>query len=127
MSSGESETEDTKIGEDLPDTESVRDQISALISDAQLLAKAELDYYKARISFTAGEARSILILFGIGAALIFAAIIGLIVGGLLILAQYMGFLVATGIIVGSALAVAAFLIWRGAKRLKNLSFSEDDI
>jgi hypothetical protein len=100
------------------------DQIGALIGEVRSLAEAEIDYAKARLSYSGGVVRKagLFALFAILA--ISGAAIALILGLLLALAAYIGPIIATLIIVAAfALAAYVFAIF-ARKTARNLKFDE---
>lgn len=62
----------------------------ALLEDGQTLLTAELEFQKARAGFVLGRAKGILVLAGLALALLFFALMALVVGLLLALAPLIG-------------------------------------
>ncbi|WP_197460267.1 phage holin family protein [Sphingorhabdus sp. M41] len=101
-------------------------QVAGLIEDVRLLAHAEIEYYRAKLSINMLATKRLLTLFGI--AIIFAttAIIALILGLLLILSHYLGPVAATAIVTGSALLIAVITMNMAVKRARKLPLDEHD-
>ena len=86
-------------------SETLGDLFSQLVSDAKGVAHAEIGVYKASALERLGLARGGLIKLAVGAALMFCALLALILGCLLALAELIGPLLA-----GLAMAVGCALI-----------------
>jgi uncharacterized membrane protein YqjE len=101
-------------------------QVTGLIEDVRILAHAEVEYYRAKLSVNMAATKRLLTLFGI--AIIFAttAIIALILGLLLILSDYLGPVAATAIVTGSALLVAMVMMRMAITRARKLPLDEND-
>ncbi len=100
------------------DEESIVTLLSRAVSDAEHVARAEIEVQKARLVARIGEGRD-------GALLLLGAIVagslaltGLVVGVLLILTASIGPIWATVIVVGVLLLLAALLGWLGLRHLK---------
>lgn len=105
---------------------SLKSQVTGLIEDVRILAHAEIEYYRAKLSVNMAATKRVVALAGI--AIIFGsmAIIALILGILLVLSDYVGPLAATGIVTGSALLVAAITMGMAIKRAKKLPLDENN-
>ena len=90
--------------------------VSRVVDDAKEVARAEVDLVKAQAVAKLAGFRAAAILFATAALLVVAAFIGLVVGLILTLAQYLGAGWATLIVVGVAIALAALLGWLGSQR-----------
>lgn len=121
MEQNSSPAEDTR-----PEAPSPAEQVRALVADVRALAEAEIDYAKARLSYSGGILRKAGIWAFMAIFFLSGAIIALILGLLLILTVYLGPWVATAaVVIGFALAAwgAALAARRTAN---NLKFDESD-
>ncbi len=100
-------------------------QLSVFVGDVVNMAHAELNYYRARFAYSQSVAKRIGLYAIISVATFFAAIAALIFGLLLILAAYLGPVIATIIVTVAFLlfAVGAGILARKAS--KQLSFRDD--
>jgi uncharacterized membrane protein len=113
------------LDEDI-DAPSSRAQIAGLVSDVRALAETEWDYAKARLNYSGGVVRKTGIYVLLALLAISAAAIALIVGLLLIIANYWGPWIAT-IIVVLVFSIAAYIFAISARKTaRNLSFAEDE-
>ncbi len=102
------------------------EQVRTLVADVRALAEAEIDYAKARLSYSGGIIRKAGIWAFLAIFFFSGAIIALILGLLLILSQYLGPWLATAIVV-VGFALAAWGAGQIARRTAyNLKFSEGD-
>jgi len=101
-------------------------QVTDLIEDVRLLAHAEVEYYRAKLSVNMAATKRILTLFGMAVTFGTTAIIALILGLLLILSDHVGPLAATGIVTGMALLVAVLLMNMAVKGARKLPLDEND-
>ena len=101
-------------------------QINELIEDVRVLARAETEYYRTKLSVNLAATKRVLLLFGVAVVTGIMAIIALILGLLLVLSQYVGPLAATGIIVGLTLLVASVTMGMAIKRAKKLPLDENN-
>jgi hypothetical protein len=110
------------------DPPSPRTQIAGLVSDVRKLAEAELEYARARLSYSGGVVRKAGIYALLAMLAISAAAIALVLGILLIIATYWGPWVATAITVMMFSGAAYLLALRARATARNLSFAdpEDD-
>lgn len=111
---------------DEAEAKSLSSEVSGLIEDVRILAHAEVEYYRTKLSVNMAATKRLLTLFGI--AIIFGtmAIIALILGALLVLSDYFGPLAATGIVTGSALLIATVMMGMAIKRARKLPLDEHD-
>lgn len=103
------------------------EQVRTLVDDVRALAAAEIDYAKARLSYSGGILRKAGIWAFLAIFFLSGAIVALILGLLLILSQYVGPWIATLLVV-IGFALAAWGAALAARRTaNNLKFdSEDD-
>lgn len=101
-------------------------QVTGLIEDVRLLAHAEVEYYRVKLSVNMAATKRILTLFGIAVICGSTAVITLILGLLLILANYLGPIAATAIVTGAALLIATILMNMAIKGAKKLPLDEND-
>ena len=101
-------------------------QINELIEDVRVLARAETEYYRTKLSVNLAATKRVLLLFGVAVVTGIMAVIALILGLLLVLSQHVGPLAATGIIVGLTLLVAAVTMGMAIKRAKKLPLDENN-
>tara|TARA_R110002124_G_scaffold35373_1_gene115152 strand:+ start:252 stop:674 length:423 start_codon:yes stop_codon:yes gene_type:complete len=101
-------------------------QINELIEDVRVLARAETEYYRTKLSVNLAATKRVLLLFGVAVVTGIMAVIALILGLLLVLSQYVGPLAATGIIVGLTLLVASVTMGMAIKRAKKLPLDENN-
>ncbi|MFT6009638.1 MAG: hypothetical protein ACI9TB_002880 [Parasphingorhabdus sp.] len=101
-------------------------QVTGLIEDVRLLAHAEVEYYRVKLSVNMAATKRILTLFGIAVICGSTAVITLILGLLLILANYLGPIAATAIVTGAALLISTILMKMAIKGAKKLPLDEND-
>ena len=87
---------------------SLFDEVKTLVDDGVTYAEAEIAYQKTRFGYVLGQAKWIAIFVGIAILLIVLAIIALVLGTILALAQLLTPIGATVMVVAS-LAITAFL------------------
>ena len=105
---------------------SPREQIAGLVSDVQLLAQAEWDYAKARLSYSGSVARKAGLYALLAVVALSSAGVALILGILLIVNSYYGPWIATAsVVIASSLAAFLFAIC-ARNTARNLSFTQDD-
>ncbi|MEP0095730.1 phage holin family protein [Parasphingorhabdus sp.] len=111
---------------DETDAKSLSSEVSGLIEDVRVLAHAEVEYYRTKLTVNMAATKRLLTLFAV--AIIFGtmAIIALILGALLVLSDYFGPLAATGIVTGSALLIATVMMGMAIKRARKLPLDEND-
>ncbi len=104
---------DTPTGEDgLPDL------VRRLADDARAYATAEAVVVREIVAVRARDARGGVVLMVAGLSLVVAASIALVLGILLTVSQAVGPLLATIIVVGATIVVAAALGWFGWGKVK---------
>ncbi len=111
---------------DEAESKTLKSQLNELIDDVRILAYAEIEYYRAKLSVNMAATKRLLLLVGV--AIIFGtmAIIALILGVLLVLAEYLGPVAATAIVTGLALLIAAVTMNMAIKRARKLPLDEHD-
>ena len=103
-----------------------RAQIAGLIEDVKALAQAEIDYARARLSYSGAIAKRAG-LFALLAFMVFgSACIALVIGTMLIIDHYWGPWAATIITVLSFALIALLLGLRAQAIAKRLDFGGDD-
>ncbi|UVO49333.1 phage holin family protein [Sphingomonas sp. SUN019] len=95
--------------------------IGQLVGDARELAVAEVGVLKARAGETVGRYRGAAIFFGAAGALGFGGFIALLIGLILTLTPHTGPGIATLIVVGVVIVVAAILGLIGKSKLASRS------
>lgn len=109
-----------------PRDESIGDLFGRLVDDGKAYARAEIGLYREIAVHRAGRARTGAILLGAGAALLFAALIALTLGGVLGLAALTGPLLA-GLIIAAVLGLVGYLLIRtGVTGLQALGGSDEE-
>ncbi|SEK46030.1 Putative Holin-X, holin superfamily III [Sphingomonas palmae] len=93
------------------------DLVSRLTGDAKDLARAEFDLQKAKVGEAVGRYKNAIIFFAVAAVLALAGLIALLVGAIETLATLIGPGLATLIVVGGTLLIAAILGIIGKHRL----------
>ncbi|WP_294190260.1 phage holin family protein [uncultured Sphingomonas sp.] len=93
------------------------DLVSRLTGDAKDLARAEFDLQKAKVSEAVGRYKNAVVFFVAAAVLAFAGLIALLVGAIEALATLIGPGLATLVVVGGTLVIAAVLGIIGKNRL----------
>lgn len=111
---------------DKAEAKTLTSQVTGLIEDVRILAHAEVEYYRAKLSVNMAATKRLLALFGIAVIFGVTAIVALVLGLLLILSDYLGPLAATGIVTGAALLVATILMSMAIKRARKLPLDEND-
>lgn len=113
-------------GQPPPDDHSIGHLVSRLVEDAERFAGAQIGLYRAQIATRVADAK-IALLLGAGAFVIAqSALVALLVGLVLAIAQALHSAAwATVIVVGAALAIAAVMIAVAVARIKRLTGSED--
>jgi hypothetical protein len=92
--------------------------LSRVVSDAEQVARAEIGLQKAKLFAKIGAAKAGVVFILAAAVLGLLALIGLVVGVLMILAPLVGPIWATVIVVGVLLVLAAILGMMGIARFK---------
>ncbi len=125
--------DDERIPEEIPSpvadeaqAKSLASQVTDLIEDVRILAYAEVEYYRTKLSVNMAATKRVLALFGIAVVVGIMAVVALILGLLLMLSDYYGPLAATGIVTGSALLIASVTMSMAIKRARKLPLDEND-
>ena len=113
-------------GADQPNEKTLTSQVTDLIEDVRLLAHAEVEYYRVKLSVNMAATKRIMTLFGLAVICGSTAVITLILGLLLILFNYLGPVAATAIVTGTALLVAVLLMNMAIRRARKLPLDEND-
>jgi|TARA_R100001244_G_scaffold20643_9_gene21748 hypothetical protein len=113
-------------GADEPEAKTLTSQVTDLIEDVRLLAHAEVEYYRVKLSVNMAATKRILTLFGLAVICGSTAVITLILGLLLILSNYLGPVAATALVTGATLLVAAVMMNMAIKGAKKLPLDEND-
>jgi fatty acid desaturase len=103
---------------------SARDHVSALISGARELAVIELDFYRARLSYSKKMVQRAGLFGLIAIFFLFAATIALVLGALLIAAAFFGPYFATLLVSAGFIAIAALFGLLARANMRKLSFPE---
>jgi len=111
---------------DEAESKTLKSQVTGLIEDVRILAHAEVEYYRAKLSINMAATKRVVVLAGVAIISGTTAIIALILGLLLILSDYLGPIAATAIVTGAALLVAAITMRMATKRAKKLPLDEND-
>lgn len=98
------------MAEDTTD-EGIGTLISRLVEDAKAFAFAEISVYRARLLKMVADYRAAAVLGVVALVLAQAAVIALLVGIILSIAQALGAIWATVITVGGTLLIAGLLVW----------------
>lgn len=102
------------------------EQVTALFGEVRNLAAAEIDYAKARLSYSGGVMRKAGLLALLSLLALSGAAMALILGLLLILASYIGPILATLAVV-TTFTVATWALGVSARNTaRNLKFDEDE-
>ena len=104
---------------------SLTSQVTDLIEDVRVLARAEVEYYRTKLSLNLAATKRVLLLFTVAVVVGIMAIIALILGLLLVLSDHFGPLAATGIVTGSALLIASVTMGMAIKRARKLPLDEN--
>lgn len=99
--------------------------VRRLAAEARTAAEAEAAYQTSRAKVVAGSVGRIAALGALALALVFFALMALVMGGLLVLAPLVGPLAATGIVTGllaACAAICALLARYKVKRMMALAF-----
>jgi hypothetical protein len=113
-------------GADQPEAKTLTSQVTDLIEDVRLLAHAEVEYYRVKLSVNMAATKRIMTLFGIAVIAGSTAIVALILGLLLILSDYLGPIAATAIVTGAALLAATVTMNMAISRARKLPLDEND-
>lgn len=100
--------------------DSIPTLLSRAISDAQLVARSEIDLQKAKLGAKMSEAKVGVVLLVSAALLGSLGLIALVVGLLMILTPLLGPIAATAIVAGSLLVIAALCGWLATRHFKRM-------
>jgi len=109
------------------ESQSLKDQMTNLIDDVRILAHAEIEYYRTKLSTNLVATKRVLLLFTVALVVGILAVIALVLGLLLILTEYFGPLAATAIATGSALLIATVTMRVAVHQARTLPLGEDDV
>lgn len=113
--------------EDPAEQESLAALLSRVVSDAEQVARAEVELQKAKVVAKIDDARNAILLLVAAIATGSVALMAFVVGTLLVLSQYIGPLGATAIVVG-VLAILALLLGSFSMRqFKRLFGATEDL
>ena len=101
-----------------------REQVARLVGDFRVMADAEISYYRARLSYSAGVAKWTSLFVALALFSLFGAVVALILGLLLALAELTGFLAATLCLTVGFILVAISFAWVARYNVRKLSFPE---
>jgi len=96
----ETDVEGIEPAETVQDERSLTDDVEALIDDGKTYVEAEVAFQKTRLSYAANRGKAGFGLVLAAFAFLHLALIGLVVGGIMILAPLIGAIGATAIVVG---------------------------
>ncbi|WP_040601724.1 phage holin family protein [Sphingomonas echinoides] len=113
-------------GEDPIEQESLAALLSRVVSDAEQVARAEIELQKAKVVAKIDDARNAILLLVAAIAIASVALTALVLGVLLVLAQLIGPLAATAAMVGSLVALSALLGWFSMRQFKRLFGATED-
>ena len=100
---------------------SLVDDVKQLAHDGRTLLEAELAYQKSRAAVAGQGAKGIAGWGGLALALVFFALMALVMGVLLALSATLGAWAATAVVVAALVLTAALAGWSAAQRWKNLT------
>jgi Flp pilus assembly protein TadB len=103
---------------------SPRDHVAQIFSDVRILAYAELSYYKARIAYARTVAKWTGLFASLSMFALFGAVVALILGLLLVLAQFIGPLAATICITAGFLVIGLFFGFLAYRNSQKFYFPE---
>ena len=107
-----------------PEPVPVRQHVALLVDDFRTMARAEIGYYRTRLSYSAGVAKSVGIFVGLALFCFIGAFFALVLGSLLALGQAIGYVAATAVVVLSLLAVTVLFALLARNNARKLSFPE---
>jgi len=107
--------------DDTPQTDSLTDDLRALVDDGKTYLETELQFQKSRAAFVAHRGRSGAIYAVAALLLLHLALITLAVGSVMSLATLIGPLGATAVVVGVLVIVGVILGLAAKRRFANLS------
>ncbi|MEN9683116.1 MAG: hypothetical protein RLZZ427_867 [Pseudomonadota bacterium] len=106
---------------DDPSARSLADEVRQLADEARTLIDAELAYQKARVQVLGTAVRGIAAWGALAAALLFFALMALVIGALLALAPMIGGLAATGVVLGTLMIAAALSVKIAARHWRRVT------
>ena len=109
-----------------PTYDGIMSLLSRVVSDAEQVARAEIDLRKAKLLAKIGAAKAGVVMILVAAVLGLLALIALVVGVLMILAPLVGPIWATVIVVGVLLVLAGVFAMIGIGRFKTMSAPAGD-
>ncbi len=101
-----------------------REQISSLVANARLLMAAEIKFYRERFLYSQAILKRSGLFGALALFFLFAAVVALVLGILLILASWAGPEIATITATLGFVATAALFAWLARAKLRKLSFPE---
>jgi Putative Actinobacterial Holin-X, holin superfamily III len=101
-----------------------REHVARLVGDFRVMAEAEVNYYRARFSYSAGIAKSTSLFVALALFCVMGAVTALILGLLLALAEVIGFIGATFCMTLLFIVVAALFAMAARNNVRKLSFPE---
>ncbi len=110
--------------DDTPGPLPAREQVARLVGDFRVMANAEVNYYRARLSYSAGIAKWTSLFVALALFSLSGAIIALILGLLLALSQTIGFLAATLCMTVGFILIAVLFAMIARNNVRKLSFPE---
>ncbi|WP_372889776.1 phage holin family protein [Sphingomonas sp.] len=113
--------------EDPVEQESLAALLARVASDAEQVARAEIELQKAKVVAKIDDARDAILLLVAAIATGAVALTAFVVGALLVLTQYIGPLGATAVVVGSLVVLAILLGWFSMRQFKRLFGATEDL
>ena len=104
---------------DTAEQDSLLGSARALLEDGQTLLAAELEFQKARVGFVLGRAKGVIALGALALALLFFALMALVVGLLLALGPLIGPWAALGVVVTGLLALTGLCVLGAVRRVRS--------
>ncbi len=108
------------------DDESIAALFSRVLSDAENLARAEIELQKAKVVARIDDARNGVLLLLASVATGSVALTALVVGVLMVLSRIVGPGWATAIVVGTLLVLSALMGWLAMRHFKLLFGASED-
>lgn len=106
--------------------ESLAALLSRVVSDAERVARAEIELQKAKVVAKIDDARNAILLLIASIAIASVALTALILGVLLVVAERLGPLAATAAVVGVLVVLSAVLGWVSMRQFKRLFGATED-
>jgi Putative Actinobacterial Holin-X, holin superfamily III len=103
---------------------SAREHVSALISGARELVDVEIDFYRTRLTYSQQVIKRAGLFGIIAISFLFAAIVALVLGILLILAKQFSPEIATLVVTIGFIFMAGLFGWLARANMRKLSFPE---